>query len=97
MSNQRGSSDRDEGNDDGAGKSVFNRLGSQSKQSPRPDELEDTRTVANKGIFSRLGPEAEKQLRASESSSRSQSPQEARVSSTSDDSPLSLTPGKGQF
>ena len=85
-------------------KSVFRRLGSQH-QSPQPQPKAQTEDKSpNKNIFQRLGPGAEKQKVASVSEerdsvpreSRSQSPQEARVSSTSSEHYATGTPGKGE-
>ena len=85
-------------------KSVFRRLGSQH-QSPQPQPKAQTEDKSpNKNIFQRLGPGAEKQTVASVSEerdsvpreSRSQSPQEARVSSTSSEHYATGTPGKGE-
>ena len=80
-------------------KSVFRRLGSQH-QSPQPQPKAQTEDKSpNKNIFQRLGPGAEKQKVASvseERESRSQSPQEARVSSTSSEHYATGTPGKGE-
>ena len=85
-------------------KSVFRRLGSQH-QSPQPQPKAQTEDKSpNKNIFQRLGPGAEKQKVVSVSEerdsvpreSRSQSPQEARVSSTSSEHYATGTPGKGE-
>jgi len=64
--------------------SVFRRLGSQP--------LSEDETSPNKNIFERLGPDSE--LLRHDSSQERESPQEARVSSTSSDGG-SVTPGKG--
>ena len=68
--------------------SVFRRLGSQP--------LSEEETSPNKNIFERLGPDSE-MPRPSISQDRDsrESPQEARVSSTSSDG-LIITPGKGE-
>ena len=82
-------------------KSVFRRLGSQH-QSPQPQPKAQTEDKSpNKNIFQRLGPGAEKQKVSEERDSvpresRSQSPQEARVSSTSSEHYATGTPGKGE-
>lgn len=77
--------------DDSSSKSpsVFRRLGSQP--------LSEEETSPNKNIFERLGPDSEnpRQSVSQERDSRD-SPQEARVSSTSSDG-LTLTPGKGEY
>ena len=65
--------------------SVFRRLGSQP--------LSEDETSPNKNIFERLGPDSE--LRRHDSSQERDSPQEARVSSTSSDGGT-VTPGKGE-
>ena len=66
--------------------SVFRRLGSQP--------LSEEETSPNKNIFERLGPDAEIQRQGS--SQERDSPQEARVSSTSSEG-VSVTPGKGEY
>ena len=66
--------------------SVFRRLGSQP--------LSEDETSPNKNIFERLGPDSE--LVRHDSSQERESPQEARVSSTSTDG-ASVTPGKGEY
>ena len=66
--------------------SVFRRLGSQP--------LSEDETSPNKNIFERLGPDSE--LPRHDSSQERDSPQEARVSSTSSDGGI-VTPGKGEY
>ena len=65
--------------------SVFRRLGSQP--------LSEEDTSPNKNIFERLGPDSE--IVRVDSSQERDSPQEARVSSTSSEG-VSATPGKGE-
>ena len=90
-------------------KSVFNRLGSQSKSAEKTSpsksiferlSKEEDKTSPNKNIFERLGPEAERSSmsldrdsKSLDRDSRSQSPQDARVTSSTEPH----TPGKGEF
>ena len=96
--NSRESSEGEGEGESGSGesaKSVFNRLGSQQSQS-----LGEKKSP-NKNIFERLGPEAEKKkvikrIEMVDRESRSQSPQEPTVTSSSESVSLTPTPCKGE-